>query len=96
MKILKLQRVPRYFGYVLLCAILFSCSNRPPENENENENISNVKDILIPINSVTRQGVQILTIDSCEYIWVKEDGGAGLTHKGNCKYCAERAKRSLK
>lgn len=31
-------------------------------------------------------------IDSCEYIvW-----GHGLTHKGNCKYCAERRKQEIK
>lgn len=31
-------------------------------------------------------------IDSCEYIsW-----GNGFTHKGNCKFCAERRKQELK
>lgn len=31
------------------------------------------------------------TIDSCEYItW-----GYGMSHKGNCKYCAERRKKEL-
>jgi len=30
-------------------------------------------------------GITILTIDGCEYVWVKRGYGGGLTHKGNCK-----------
>lgn len=30
-------------------------------------------------------GIKILTIDKCEYVWVKRGNGGGLTHKGNCK-----------
>lgn len=33
----------------------------------------------------------IVIIDSCEYIKVMYVDG--LTHKGNCKYCAERRKK---
>ena len=29
--------------------------------------------------------ITILTIDKCEYVWVKQGYGGGLTHKGNCK-----------
>ena len=43
---------------------------------------------------VTNEGVQILTIDSCQYVWCKNGYGAGITHKGNCKYCAVRAKNN--
>ena len=35
-------------------------------------------------------GISILTIDSCEYVWRKVGYGAGLCHKGNCKFCAAR------
>lgn len=31
----------------------------------------------------------VLTIDSCEYIV----DGYWMSHKGNCKYCAERRKK---
>jgi hypothetical protein len=31
---------------------------------------------------------RVVIIDSCEYI--SYNGGYGLAHKGNCKYCAER------
>lgn len=45
-------------------------------------------------------GYNIKTIDSCEYI--EYDYGVfnqrvySLTHKGNCKYCAERTKNYIK
>jgi len=39
-----------------------------------------------------------VVIDSCEYLYSYEgvDEGALFTHKGNCKYCAERANHSSK
>lgn len=77
-----------FFILLFMCCFL-SCSVSTSENKKANE--SNIKD-----NVVKNQGIQILTIDSCEYVWVKNGYGAGLTHKGNCKYCAERARHSLK
>ena len=38
------------------------------------------------------QSYGIQTIDSCEYV----TGYYKLSHKGNCKYCAERRKQELK
>jgi len=38
-------------------------------------------------------GISIITVDSCEYVWRKVDYGAGLCHKGNCKFCAARHSR---
>lgn len=32
----------------------------------------------------------IVEIDSCEYLQSGVNGGYAYTHKGNCKYCAER------
>ena len=37
---------------------------------------------------------KVLQIDSCEYL--KIDGFYGFSHKGNCKFCAERRKQELK
>lgn len=37
-------------------------------------------------------GVTIDEIDGCEYVWKKVGYGAGLCHKGNCKFCEERRK----
>lgn len=30
------------------------------------------------------RGVSIITVDSCQYVWVARGYGAGLSHKGNC------------
>ena len=65
----------RAFFAFLVMNCIFSCSNIPDDKG----------------NIVKNQGIQILTIDNCEYVWVKEGYGAGLTHKGNCKYCTKRA-----
>lgn len=71
----------RHFFYALLVSIIFCGCQYEPINQQRNIFISN------------QSGVQILTIDSCEYVWCAHDLGSGLTHKGNCKYCAERSKK---
>ena len=41
-----------------------------------------------------KDGFKIVVIDSCEYISYYLGWKEGLlTHKGNCKYCAERNKK---
>jgi hypothetical protein len=66
----------------LLCAVIFSgCNPQPQNGSTETSN----GDFVIKV------------IDSCEYI--EYDNGImeyrvySLTHKGNCKFCAERSKR---
>lgn len=57
------------------------------------------KNTSVKSTDVTISGrpVEIYVIDSCEYIGnIYGGNGDWCTHKGNCKYCAERAKRSLK
>ena len=76
------------FAYVLLVAVIF-CGCEPINNEQQKK----VEATELNDYSVSNQGVQILTIDSCEYVWCKNGYGAGLTHKGNCKFCAERSKK---
>lgn len=44
----------------------------------------------------TREGLRVCTIDSCEYIHYSVGWGPEYTHKGNCRYCAERRKQELK
>lgn len=39
--------------------------------------------------------VSVVVIDECEYLHGTFDRSAFLTHKGNCKYCAERADPGL-
>ena len=73
------------FAYVLLVAVIF-CGCVPIDCKQQNK----VEAIGLNDIEVTSSGVQILTIDSCEYVWCKNGNGAGLAHKGNCKFCAER------
>lgn len=87
------MRTPIYhrhfaFAYVLLVAVIF-CGCEPINNEQQKK----VEATELNSYYVSNEGVQILTIDSCEYVWCKNDSGAGLTHKGNCKFCAERSKK---
>ncbi len=39
----------------------------------------------------------VQTLDSCEYVTWRESGarevGVSICHKGNCRYCASRAKK---
>lgn len=36
--------------------------------------------------------ISVMVIDSCEYVFINSDTRS-LTHKGNCKFCAERNKK---
>ena len=49
------------------------------------------EDGSLKLNTGGLYGNRIVIIDSCEYI--SYNGGYGLAHKGNCKYCAERRKK---
>lgn len=67
--------------YVLFITCLLSCKT-------ENSKIS-PNDVVI--NGIT---VKIYVIDSCEYIGdvsYTNSNSNWATHKGNCKFCAERA-----
>ena len=44
----------------------------------------------------TKEGFRVCIIDSCEYIHMSNGHGAYYTHKGNCRYCAERRKLEIK
>jgi hypothetical protein len=39
--------------------------------------------------------MKIVVVDSCEYIQYHTWGYESVTHKGNCKYCAERMRRLI-
>ena len=34
--------------------------------------------------TIDNYNIKVVTIDSCEYLWVPKYKGVGLTHKGNC------------
>lgn len=72
------------FAYVLLVAVIFcGCENEPKTEQQIKQEIN-------------WQGFEIIVIDSCEYINQYEGGYVGyrFTHKGNCKFCAERSKNN--
>ena len=70
--------------YTMLVAVFFvGCKEVTRSN-------GSVDATIIDDYEVSHKGVQILTIDGCEYVWCKNGYGAGLTHKGNCKFCLAR------
>jgi hypothetical protein len=70
--------------YTMLVAVFFvGCKEVPRSN-------GSVDATRIDDYEVSYSGVQILTIDGCEYVWCKNGHGAGLTHKGNCRFCLAR------
>lgn len=81
---------------IFILSILFamiSCNEQPDTNiYHEVKRTNDVYNV---------NGVQLRTviIDSCEYLMGRDGNGytgyGYLSHKGNCKYCAERRKREL-
>ena len=43
----------------------------------------------------TSDGKRVGIIDSCEYIIYSNGYGQHYTHKGNCRFCAERRKQEM-
>lgn len=71
----------RHFFYALLVAVIF-CGCYTTDGAGND---------MRP-----EQTYEIKVIDSCEYIYVScrpFDRTFSLTHKGNCKFCAERSKK---
>ena len=87
---------------IFILSILFamvSCSEQPNTNVyHEAKRTDDVYKVVLSTNSNTVD-LHVVVIDSCEYlIGSGRESYAGygyLSHKGNCKYCAERRKREL-
>lgn len=78
MKNFKLSTKTAIVGYTMLVAVIF-CGCKGSENDVNIE-----------------KSYEIKVIDSCEYIYVSRRPWSeefSLTHKGNCKFCAERSKK---
>lgn len=81
MKKINLIQKIRYCGYILICITLFySCTC----NDSKKEKLPTDADLT---------DMKVVVIDSCEYIQYHTYMYESITHKGNCKYCAERAKK---
>lgn len=64
---------------ILLLALAFVMCGCAQKNE----------DGSLKLNTGNANNPHIIIVDSCEYIrW-----NYGFTHKGNCKFCAERRKK---
>lgn len=81
----------------ILISILFamvSCNEQP--DTNIYHEVERTNDVYRVYNDVN---VRVVIIDSCEYLIgsksMSYQGFGYLSHKGNCKYCAERRKREL-
>ena len=70
---------------IVFVLFLFACSTQP--------DLPTVR--LGPFNffSSANCSYQTVVIDSCEYIYVMNGNASWGSHKGNCRFCAERAKR---
>ena len=93
MKTLKIRRVTRYFGYILLAVVLFqSCTIEVPEQKKEEPKKEVERTVL------KNSDFEIVVIDSCEYVVFDRvhgyAGGGGICHKQNCKFCSERSKHN--
>ncbi len=81
---------------------MVSCCNQPVDTA-VYHNVERTNDVVYEVNNIFNSDYTIklcvIVIDSCEYIIGRNSTGyAGygyLSHKGNCKYCAERRKREL-
>ena len=84
------------FAYVLLVAVIFcGCGNETTKQELTP--IDKIYPIIDKIEAVDGNGIRdirLYVIDSCEYIgYINAFNSDVLTHKGNCKFCAERSKK---
>lgn len=67
-----------FIAIIMVCS-LSSCFNNEPDE---------LYDKVISVS--TNRTIQIVEIDSCEYIYMRRFSSISLVHKGNCKYCKLR------
>lgn len=81
MKKFKISTVAAIVVYAMLVAVVFcGCEG-------------NVEQKSTPYKLSGGADVQIVIIDSCEYIKINGGNATWGSHKGNCKFCAERSKK---
>ena len=74
------------FAYVLLVAVIFcGC-----DDMNRSEERSKVFETAVEVNGYQ---ISIIEFDSCQYLISGVGYSQMMTHKGNCKFCAERSKK---
>ena len=78
MRNFKLSTKTAIVGYTMLVAVIF-CGCDSGANGDK-----------IPLGNRT---IQTIEYNDCEYIYLRRYGSVAITHKGNCKFCAERSKK---
>ena len=85
----------KFFILIVVLFAMISCSEQPDTNIYHGAERTND---VYKVNRELR--LRTVVIDSCEYLIGSTSTGYGgygyLSHKGNCKYCAERRKREMK
>ena len=76
--------------------VIVSCGKQQPDT-NVYHKVEKTNDVYRVYDDLN---IRVVIIDSCEYLIGSRQYGAYqgygyLSHKGNCKYCAERRKREL-
>lgn len=69
-----------FFSVLLVAVIFYGCKG-------------NVEQKSTPYKLDGGECVQIVTIDSCEYIKISAGNATWGSHKGNCRFCVERCKK---
>ena len=77
----------RHFFYALLVAVIFcGCESDNPKQQEEQKPLNQIQ-------SIETGYVQVVQIDSCEYVIWNYGYAGGIVHKQNCKFCVERSKK---
>lgn len=77
-----MKKLSFWLTIIVVCAIAIlaaSCTNESNQ-------------ILNNLDQNKTFNYKVVVIDSCEYIMYRSYGYLEVTHKGNCKFCAERNK----
>lgn len=73
------------FACVLLVTVIFcGCGYNNPEQQTQKLN---------KVQKIEYGIIQVVVIDSCEYVVWNDFNSGGIVHKQNCKFCAERIKK---
>ena len=91
-----MEQVKVFISVILIVIVFCGCENETTKKELTP--IDKIYPIISKIEALDGVGVReirLYVIDSCEYIGhINVFHGDFLTHKGNCKFCAERSKIS--
>lgn len=86
----------KIFTILALATLFVACSQPQPSNSSANT-IQSPQPAGLRFDYGPTDEYRIQEIDSCEYIIVNAlaNKDVALTHKGNCKYCAQRQRALL-